>query len=158
MMEARRPAPEWVVIGVGNPYRGDDGAGPEVIRRLRARMPGRARIVDHDGEPAGLIHAWEGASIAVVVDAVCTNGSRPGEVHRIEVTDTSDLEPARAMSSHGMGPGEALELGRALDRLPDRLVILGIEGKTFSPGVGLSAEVERSIDDVVERVLDEVGR
>lgn len=156
-MEARRASAKRVVIGVGNPYRSDDGAGPEVTRRLRARMPGRVRVVDHDGEPVGLLHAWEGASIAVIVDAVCTNGSRPGDVHRIEVTGTSNLESAHAMSSHGMGPGEALELARALDRLPDRLVIFGIEGKTFAPGAGLSTEVERSIDDVVQRVLEEVG-
>jgi hydrogenase maturation protease len=51
-----------------------------------------------------------------------------------------------------------VELARVLERLPGRLVLYGIEGKTFTPGLGLSPEVEASIAVLAERILGEVLR
>jgi hydrogenase maturation protease len=154
----RAPA-RRVVIGVGNPYRGDDGAGPEVARRVRARAPVWVDIVEHDGEPAGLLDLWEGANLAVVIDAVRSSRRSPGRLHRVEVDARSGVLPATpAASSHGTGPGDAVELARALDRLPERLVLYGIEGTSFSPGLGWSPEVEASIAAVTDRVVEEVSR
>ncbi len=79
-----------VVIGVGNEFRRDDGAGPAVVAGLRDLAPPGVRLVVTDGEPTRLIEAWAGAALAVVVDAVRvqspnTGPSRPGTVHRFEV-------------------------------------------------------------------------
>ena len=49
-----------VVIGVGNEFRRDDGAGPAVVARLRAHVPDDVCLLVSDGEPAGLIEAWAG--------------------------------------------------------------------------------------------------
>lgn len=154
-----RPGPaKRVVIGVGNPYRGDDGAGPEVARRVRTLVPEWVEVVEHDGEPAGLLDLWEDATLAVVVDAVRSSTRNPGGFHRVEVdAGVSDL-PAMAVSSHGVGPGDAVELARAVDRLPDRLVLYAIEGANFSHGVGLSPELEASITAVADRIVEEVSR
>jgi hypothetical protein len=54
-----------VVIGVGNEYRRDDGAGLAVVARLRDRVPPGVEIVLTDGEPIRLIEAWTGAALAV---------------------------------------------------------------------------------------------
>jgi hydrogenase maturation protease len=146
-----------VVIGVGNPYRSDDGVGPEVVRRVGAAAPRWVEVVEHDGEPAGLLDAWEKADTAVVVDAVFSPGTRPGHVYRAELTGANDMTFSPAVSSHGIGPGDAVELARALGRLPRRLVLYGIRGQNFAPGLGLSAGVEASIDGLVNRILMEVG-
>ena len=58
-----------VVIGVGNEFRRDDGAGPAVIGQLRDRVPAGVELVITDGEPTRLIEAWAGAALAVIVDA-----------------------------------------------------------------------------------------
>ena len=42
-------------------------------------------------------------------------------------------------STHLLGVAEAVELGRELDRLPQRLTVYGIEGERFDVGEGLSA-------------------
>jgi hydrogenase maturation protease len=147
------------VIGVGNPYHGDDGAGPEVAKRVRVRAPGWVEVVEHDGEPAGLLDLWEGANLAVVVDAVRSSAMSPGRLHRVEIDAHAGDLPARpAVSSHATGPGDAVELARALDRLPERLVLYGIEGTNFSPGLGCSSELEASITAVVDRIVEEVSR
>jgi hydrogenase maturation protease len=118
-------------------------------------------VVEHDGEPAGLLDLWEGANLAVVVDAVRLSTGGPGGFHRVEVKVDAmggDLGGAAAVSSHGTGPGDAVELARVLDRLPERLVLYGIEGASFSPGLGFSAELEASMAAVVDRIVEEVSR
>jgi hydrogenase maturation protease len=60
-------------------------------------------------------------------------------------------------STHAFGLAEAVELARALGRLPRFLVVYGVEGKCFTPGAALSAGVEAAAADAAARVLDEVG-
>ena len=144
-----------VVIGVGNPYRHDDGAGLEVARHVRRMALSGVEVREHDGEPAGLLDTWEGADLAIVVDAVHSHAGTAGSVYRLDVDDAAAL-PRRAPTSHGLGPGEAVELARALDRLPPRLVIFGIEGTRFEPGIGLSAEVASAVESVAGRIKQEV--
>lgn len=167
-----------VVIGVGNPFRRDDGAGHAVIERVSAELErslavrvgegaGGAgtdvavRLLALDGEPSRLIDAWTGASLAIVVDAV-RSGGRPGSVQRIEVApggrlDESWLPPRAAGSTHGTGVAEAIALGRALGRVPDRLVVYAIEGADFGAGPGVSCEVEGAVAEVATRVLGELA-
>jgi hydrogenase maturation protease len=66
-----------VVIGVGNEYRRDDGAGLTVVTSLRDRVPPGAELVLTDGEPTRLIEVWTGAALAVVFDAVRADPPRP---------------------------------------------------------------------------------
>ena len=90
-----------VVIGVGNEFRRDDGAGPAVVGRLRDLVPPGVELVITDGEPTRLVEAWTGAALAVVVDAVRAQPPQPGRVHRF-VVDRPGGGTARAASSHGL--------------------------------------------------------
>jgi hydrogenase maturation protease len=145
-------------IGVGNPYRCDDGAGPAVAARLRALLPSTVDVVDHDGEPAGLLDLWEGADLAFVVDAVVSDDP-PGTVHRVEVTGCGVVAvPGRPGSSHALGLGEAVELARVLDRLPARLVVVGITGARFGVGLERSAAVDDAVEEVAVALADEIAR
>ena len=65
------------VIGVGNPWRRDDGAGREVIRRLEGRVPAEVELIETDGGAAELLEAWEGARAAIVVDAAASASLLP---------------------------------------------------------------------------------
>jgi hydrogenase maturation protease len=145
-----------VVIGVGNAYRGDDGAGLAVADRLRDRAPADVRIVSCELEPSRLIDACEGASAAVVVDAVAS-GAPPGTLHRFDASTTS--LPARMFrsSTHAFGVADAIELARVLGRLPRSVVVYGIEGTVFEAGEGLTAAVEAAVDAAVEAVLADVA-
>ena len=143
-----------VVIGIGSAYRGDDEAGLAVIQRLRPRLKG-VDIVETDGEPTRLLDAWKDAGLAIVIDAVHSHDAPVGHVHRFDL-GPERLSTARPSSSHGMGPVEAVELGRVLGRLPDRLILYGIEGHDFGEGASITSEVDMAIDQVVERVNREV--
>jgi len=134
-----------LVIGVGNPDRGDDGAGAMVARALEGDRSRELR------DCTDLIDAWEGEDDVVVVDAVRSGGA-PGTVLRFDAL--SDVLPARAnSSSHSFGVAETVELARALGRLPGRLTVYGIEASDFERGGTMTAPVAEAVARVV-RVLE----
>jgi hydrogenase maturation protease len=140
-----------VVIGVGNPYRRDDGVGPAVIERLRERVPADVRLEESEGEPSHLLELWTEADLAIVVDAVHTAEACPGRIHRRRV---DRLEPAGgSASSHRVDLGDAVALASALDRMPGSLVLYGIEVVDTSYGAGLTAPVETAADEVAGAIL-----
>jgi hydrogenase maturation protease len=144
-----------VVIGVGNEFRRDDGAGPRVLALLRERAGHGIALVPSDGEPVRLIEAWAGASLAIVVDAVRADNARPGRTHRIEVGH-ADAGPGLAVSSHGLGLGEAVGLARALDLMPGRLIVHAVEATEFGFGVGLTPAVDAATETLARAVLDDI--
>jgi hydrogenase maturation protease len=144
-------------LGIGNPMRGDDAAGLLAARALRERGGDGIEVRELEGEPVDLIEAWEGAGLVVVADAV-TSGGEPGEVRRIDA-GAGPLPAALAgPSTHLLGLSEAIELGRALGRLPDRLVVYGIEGKRFEAGAERSAAVLAAAEWVADAALAELRR
>ncbi|GAB3430903.1 hydrogenase maturation protease [Flindersiella endophytica] len=148
-------SPRSVVIAVGNPYRHDDAVAAAVLARLRELdLPPGTHLAESDGDVAELIDLWDGAALAVVVDAVHAHPPSPGKVHRVEAGDLR--LPAGQASSHGLGLGEAVDLGAALGRLPDRLVIYAVEGAEFGFGVGLSAPVAAVVPLVAGNIRDEL--
>jgi hydrogenase maturation protease len=145
-----------VVVGVGNELRGDDAVGLAVAVRLRGRVPEGVTVVECEQEPTRLLDAWSGADAAFVVDAAASGGP-PGPVHRFDAS--AEPVPARVFrsSTHAFGVGDAVELARALGRLPGRVVVYGVEGGDFTAGAPLSVEVAAAVDLVVGKIEKELG-
>ena len=145
-----------IVIGVGTEFRCDDGVGPAVIQRLRGAVPEKVELLCSDGEPTRLMEAWMDAGIAVVVDAVSGGDAPPGTLHRV-VVGQDQLGPAAApASSHGLGLRAAVELSRALCRLPALLILHGVQGEVFGYGQAFSPPVAAAIDELTARVRADV--
>lgn len=144
-----------LIIGIGNAYRGDDGAGLVAARRIREIAGDAIHVLEMSGEGASLIEAWQEQEFVILIDAV-HSGAAPGTIHRLDAR-TQPL-PSRFFhySTHAFSVAEAVEMARALDRLPPRLIALGIEGKEFGSSESLSPEVEAAMEALVRRVLAEV--
>jgi hydrogenase maturation protease len=144
------------VIGVGNRWREDDGAGLVVAQRLTGAVPESVEVLEHEGEPTSLVEAWEGADAVWLVDAV-SSGAPPGTVYRLDAGD--DALPARLFraSTHHVGLAETVELARTLGRLPARTIVFGIEGARFRAGEGLTPEVAAAVARVADAVAEEVS-
>lgn len=149
---ARGGLTRCLVIGIGNPERGDDGAGCEVARRLRATGDRRFETRESYGDATSLMDAWAGASDVVLVDA-CRGAGPSGSVHSLGPEDAVRLASLRHASTHSLGVAAAVGLARALGSLPQRLVIHAIEAGAMGYGEGLSPEVERGVREVVDLVL-----
>jgi hydrogenase maturation protease len=132
------------VFGLGNEWRGDDGVGVEVARRVGGRVV--------EGEPIALVDALAGEDDVVVVDAV-SSGADPGTIFRFEVGDEPlPVKLFGAPSTHALGLAEAVELARSLGRLPRRVLVYGVEGESFGFGQGLSVPVAAAADRLTEEV------
>lgn len=151
----RQPGTHCVVLGVGNPDRGDDAAGRRVAQLLRKQHCGEVEIYELDGEPATLLARLEGARAAWIIDA-CRTGAATGTVHRLDVSVTPLRHACRGLSTHGMGLAEALELARALGQLPARCIVYAVEAGRFDAGAALSAPVAESVAVVAARIVAEV--
>jgi hydrogenase maturation protease len=129
---------------VGNGWRGDDGAGLAVARRVRELAPAGVEVREVEGDATALVEAWSGAEHVVVVDAA-ESGAEPGTVRRFDAA--AQPLPVRSLrsSTHAFGVADAVELARALGRLPQRLDVYGIEGASFVAGDRLSPPVERAV-------------
>lgn len=145
-----------VVIGVGNPDRGDDAIGREVARRLMHKAGPAARIVEADGEATTLLSQLEGASIAFLIDA-CVSGAPPGTVRRIDLATQSLPQARYGLSSHGFGLAEAVALAQTLGTLPPRCIVYAVEAETFEHGAPLSAAAARGVAEVAEALRREMA-
>ena len=146
-----------LVIGIGNEYRGDDAAGLAVARQLKERAGEAFTVLEHSGEGASLLESWKDARVVLLIDAV-RSGAAPGTVHRFDATTRALPSTMFRHSTHAFSVVEAVELARALGRLPQRLIVYGIEGKEFESGTSLSPKVESAVPGVVKKVLAEIQK
>ncbi len=142
-----------VVIGIGNRFRRDDSIGLQVLDAVTPRLPSCVDAVESNGDAVALVSTFENAALAVLVDAV-RSGGKPGTIYRFDGSHRLPAKFFHAASSHVLGLSEALELARALDRLPERIVVVGIEAGDVSHGELLTpaaaAALPRASDLVVQ--------
>jgi hydrogenase maturation protease len=142
-----------LVLGVGNPDRGDDAVGRVVARLLRA--PAGVRVLELDGETTAILSALQGSECAWLIDAA-QSGAPAGTIHRIDCCLTDAVIPRSTVSSHGFGVAEAIALARALDTLPPRCIVYAIEAAGFTHGAPLSPAVAHAAQEVADRILAEL--
>lgn len=145
----------FVLIGVGNEYRSDDGVGLIALRELRNKGFPYTRYIESDGDGADLVEAWINAETVILIDAI-SSGAAPGTIYRFDALTQRLPLTFSSQSTHAFGVAEAIELAHVLHQLPPRLTVYAIEGKHFVAGLGLSSEVEQAMHVVVERVTDEI--
>ncbi len=146
-----------LVLGVGNELRGDDAAGVEVARRLRRAGAVGIDVEEEQNDPTALIERWRERAELVIVDAAALGA--PGEIRRFDAS--RHPLPARlggSSSTHAVGLAEAIELARALGRLPVQVIVYTVDGARFEAGAELSAEVAAALPGLTERVLAEARR
>jgi hydrogenase maturation protease len=147
-----------LVIGVGNAARGDDAAGPLAASRLaEASQPG-VNVRALGGEAGELIEAWRGREAVILIDAVVTGQAPAGTIHRWDASDRMPAVEFRQTSSHAFGLGQAIELARALGRLPRRVIVYGVEGTRFGLGDPPTPAVTTAVQEVVQAVRREAER
>jgi hydrogenase maturation protease len=153
--------PPVVIIGIGSTMRGDDGIGPAAVacieRAETLPVDGSTELLTLDGEPTRLIEAWRDRQLAIVIDAVRT-GDAPGAVHRVAVGDDPLPSWTPGASSHSAGLAEAVALGRVLDRLPDQMVVFGMEPADLSHRPDLSAVATGALPGLVALVVAEASQ
>jgi hydrogenase maturation protease len=147
-----------LVAGIGNLFLGDDGFGPEVVRRLAEQhaLPPGVRVIDYGIRGMHLAYdLLDPYDALVLVDALPAGGTT-GEVVVLEVS-ADDLSGGE-FDAHGMNPMAMLcgveRLGGAL---PTTYVV-GCRVADVAEGIGLSAPVAAAVPEAVEAVRTLVAR
>ena len=157
-----------LVLGLGNPILTDDGVGIHVVRAVASRCsPGNdlafaEASVGNDlafaeASVGGLrlLDLLVGYERVILVDAIQTRGSQPGEIHRLGLRQL----PAclHSGSTHDLSLPAALELGRRLGmKLPrdEDLTILAVEVEdVLSFGESCTPAVAKAILPAAEATL-----
>jgi hydrogenase maturation protease len=142
-----------LVIGIGNEFRRDDGVGLAVAAEIaRRRLPG-VRVMTAVGEPASILEAWTGVPLTVAVDAGMGEGLTPGRIRRWAPGD--DTEQI-VVSSHALGLPQTFALGKALGRIPEKLIVFTVDIEDISHGVTLTPAVAAAVPAAVEAILTEL--
>ena len=137
-----------LIIGCGNEDRADDAAGLLVARRLR-RQGIDAR--EHTGDMLGLIEEWSSDEGVTLVDAVVT-GAAPGRITAWDARQAGIPHDAFPCSTHALGLAETVELARALNCLPRKLIIYGIEAINLETGGSLSPAVAAAVERLAQDI------
>ena len=94
-----------------------------------------------------------------VASFCCATGpiSRPGHIHRIDVTagglpDELQLSSG-STSSHAFGVAETIALARILGKLPPCFIVYAVEGACFAPGAAMTPTVAAAAETVARSVL-----
>ncbi len=140
--------PGLLGVGIGNPLRGDDGAGWRVAEAVRARWGDRVRVLHgHQVVPEWALDLAE-ADVVYFVDA--SDGMEPRQglngVAAARAPSIEALAPAArfdaASGSHGLDPAALLRLSLDLYGRAPRAYLVSIPGKWFGYGEGLSAATD----------------
>jgi len=151
----KRPEKNVLVVGMGNPDRGDDAIGPLVVRQLAGRVSPSITLIERTGDALALIEDWAGRDAVVLVDAAAA-GTTPGRVHRIDLLEEELLTDLSRASTHAFGVADTVGLARTLDLLPASVIVYAVEGANFEPGAALSPEVAAAAEEVVTRIAAEL--
>jgi hydrogenase maturation protease len=149
---------ELLVLGLGNPLCGDDGAGIAAVARLLARWSAPEGTLVLDGGTLGLslLPYLQQARHAILVDAVRT-GDPPGTIFRLRGDDVARAAAGK-LSPHQVGVADLLDSLQLVGGGPEELVLVGIAPARIDLELGCSPAVEARIDDLVEAVIQEAGR
>ena len=145
-----------LVIGLGNPDRGDDAVGLHVARRVATLGLPDVVVEDARGDTLALLDRWAGVGRVVLVDAAAPS-ALPGRIHRLDPLAGPLPRDLALGSTHAFGLAEAVELARTLGLLPQWMTIYAIEAACFHPGAALSPAVAAAVVPAAARIAAELA-
>jgi hydrogenase maturation protease len=115
-----------LILGVGNPIAGDDGAGVRAIWALAAAgdLPAGIRLLDVGVLGIDILAWTRPDEPVVIVDAVHGQGE-PGTLYRVAL-DEIEAPAEPPLSVHDLGIADALQAARLMGR-PLRGTLIGVE-------------------------------
>lgn len=138
-----------LVLGYGNPSRGDDALGPEFVRRLgeaRAGAIAAGELEVLTDFQLQVEHALDlvGRRAVYLVDATAAAGAPEVEVRPARAVGDASL------GSHRLSPEALLHAVReALGEEPPPTLVVAIRGERFELGEGLSEAGARNLEQAL---------
>lgn len=142
-----------LLLGVGNPILSDDGAGIHVARILqKLAIPG-VQVEELPASGLELLDFVYDYDRVIIVDAIKTNGGRPGDFY--ELTESDFEKTIHGSSPHGINIPTALAMGRSIvpDRMPNEILFFAIEAEDIvNVSEKLTPKVAEALPGIVKKI------
>lgn len=142
-----------LIIGIGNPMRGDDGAGWAVIDKLEKQVTVEM-LCKQKGDISELLDLFARHSTVYIIDASLSNAP-PGSWQRIDALRQSLPIESNQTSTHGFNISQVIALAKNLNQLPIKLIIYAIAAECYDMSETLSPPVEKAVEEVSIAILNE---
>ena len=146
----------FLILGIGNLLRTDDGVGVHVVNRLNdsQELPDWVEAIDLGTCGLDIPGMIQGRDHVIVIDALEAD-EEPGGIFKIDALHLASSKP-HAISLHEAGIVEALKSLEMLGERPD-VEILGVVAQDLSTmGMELTRAVKAAIPKVMKLVLQSV--
>ena len=144
------------VIGIGNILMADEGAGVEALKLLGERgCPEHVELIDAGTAFFSIVSDLKDYEKLIIVDVV-RGGQPPGTVYRFELDDVKGGDIL--ISLHDIGVVDSLRMETLVGKVPDDIVFFGIEPEKITLSIGLSSSVEKGLEHLIDRVIEELRR
>jgi hydrogenase maturation protease len=147
-------ASRTLIIGLGNPLMGDDGAGVLALERLREEweLPAEVELVDGGTWGMNLLPLVESVRHLILVDAI-RSGAPAGTLTVLERRDLPRYFSLK-LSPHQIDLREVLALAELRGLLPENLVAVGIEPERVEMEMRLSPRVAAGLSKMIDLVVE----
>lgn len=141
------------VFGIGNILLSDDGVGVHAINRLQSdyEFPDTVELIDGGTKGLDLMPLFEGRDKILIIDAANFK-KEPGTIDTIEGDKIPGFLSTK-LSVHHIGLPDMLFVARLTGVTPREMCLIGIQPKSMETGTGLSDEVRKRFDFLIEKVL-----
>ncbi len=143
MAEAVAPR---LIIGIGNPSRGDDALGSLCIERLQAlQLPGTELLTDFQLQIEYVLDLLDREEV-IFVDAAAS-GAEPYAFEPLAA------QADHSITTHAVSPSALLATSQQINgHLPPNAYLLAIRGYSFELGDALSAQAADNLDQAIARL------
>lgn len=144
------------MVGIGNPYFGNDAAGIRVAELVEKEKLFNADVVYLSTTSFEVIDRILGYDKAFIIDTVL--GEENGRIHVLRIDELDELEltgnlrsQQQPHTSHALSLGATLRVGYELfsDEMPE-VEIMAIEIADVEPGICCAKEI-KEIDEAIEK-------
>ncbi|MDH7506423.1 MAG: hydrogenase maturation protease [Candidatus Thermoplasmatota archaeon] len=146
------------VIGVGNPFRCDDGIGIILLNKLieqKNLFPKKIDFIDGGTGGLNLLHVISRYDIVFFIDAMQLN-AEPGSFRLFTLDEIKLFKKTKSFSTHTDQLPQLIEISRQLGELPKQLFIFGIQPKDMSFGSDLTIELKEKINIIFDNLITNI--
>lgn len=144
--------PKLVVLGIGNPLRGDDALGLDILKILKGKVPTSVRLIECQTTPenfAGKIERLKPSHV-LIIDAAYF-GANPGGARLVPTEEIAGI----AVSTHAMPLYMLAEILK--NSIGAKVVLLGVQPKIVDFGEELSPELVVALKKIGEQLVGVLG-
>jgi Ni/Fe-hydrogenase, b-type cytochrome subunit len=145
------------ILGIGNSLYSDEGLGVQILPRLEVALKDISDLEFVDGTTEGmqLLGPVEATQELIVVDAI-NAGKDPGTQIKLKKDEIPSFNGIK-MSVHQIGFQEVVSAAQLRDRLPEKMVMFGIQPASLELGTELSQTIELAVPGLIEQIRRQIS-